>query len=83
MEWLQVSNAFFRSQKIAIECFFLFKDSVILFKKWTIGCTVECPLLKPNWNLLRMFPSSRKVKSLEATIFSRILEKVLSKEIGL
>ena len=82
ISWLQVSNAFLRSQKIAIVCFFLLRASVILFKKWTIGCDVECADLKPNCHLLRILFSSKKDVSLEATIFSIILEKVLRSEIG-
>ena len=78
----QVSKAFFRSQKIPIVWCFLFKASVTLLIKWIIGWEVECPPLKPNCHLLKMLLSLRKIRSLDATIFSIILEKALNSEIG-
>ena len=52
--WLQVSNAFFKSQKIAIVWLLLFNESLILFRKCTIGWIVEWPDLNPNCHLLTM-----------------------------
>ena len=83
ISWSQVSNAFFKSQNIATVWFLLFRESVILFRKWIIGCIVECPPLNPNCHLLKMLFVSRKVKSLIATTFSKNFENALSKEIGL
>ena len=76
--WLQVSKAFFKSQKIEIVCFFAFKASLILLRKWTIGWEVEWSERKPNCHLLRILFASRKEVSLEATIFSRTFENELS-----
>ncbi len=46
--WSQVSKAFFKSQKITIECFSAFRAEVRRFKSNIIGCTVEWPVRNPN-----------------------------------
>ena len=78
-----MSNAFLRSQKIAIECSFLSKEVDTKFRKCTRGWTVEWFFLKPYCDEVIRLLVSRKLVSREQTIFSRILEKQLRREIGL
>ena len=77
ISWLTLSNALVKSQKIAMVNCFLLTASAIWFRKWTIGCMVECAFWKPYWCLNKTLKRLRNSASRLATSFSRIFEKIV------